>query len=327
MTLDAQILGALRAAGSEAVSGAELAQRLGVTRAAVWARIEELRRVGYDITASPHGGYRLVSAPDALHADDLRARLGSTSGIGRDIQVFRQTTSTNDIAEKLAHDRVQEGVAVFAEAQTSGRGRLGRRWLSPAGKGLWFSVLLRPPWTPRESARITILGATALARAVREIAGDAPEIKWPNDILLRGRKLAGILMELAAEPDRIRHVVLGIGVNVNQTAGDFPADLRSSATSLRIESGRPVDRSALAVAVLRHLERDYRRSIEGQFDAVASDWESLCSTLGQDVAIRVGTRLAQGRAEAVDADGALLLRTEHGRLERITGGDVTLLRS
>ena len=135
MSLDAQILTALRAAGDGAVSGAELSQKLGVSRAAVWARIEELRSLGYDIEASPHLGYRLLSAPDVLHADDLLSRLGKTKVIGRDIRVFQETTSTNDVIEKLARDGVKEGVVVFAESQTRGRGRLGRKWMSPARNG------------------------------------------------------------------------------------------------------------------------------------------------------------------------------------------------
>jgi BirA family biotin operon repressor/biotin-[acetyl-CoA-carboxylase] ligase len=144
MTIDAQILSALRAAGEDSVSGTELSQKLGISRAAFWARIEELRMLGYDIEASPHRGYRLRSVPDLLHADDLLSRLGKTSIVGRDIRVFEKTTSTNDVVEKLARDGVKEGVVVFAESQTKGRGRLGRKWISPSRKGLWFSVLLRP---------------------------------------------------------------------------------------------------------------------------------------------------------------------------------------
>src|SRR5206468_839646 len=164
-TIDAQILTALRSAG-DSVSGADLAQQLCVSRAAVWARIEELRALGYDIQASPHAGYRLVRAPDVLHADDLLSRLGTTKCIGRDIRVFQETTSTNDIIEKLARDGVKEGVVVFAESQTKGRGRLGRQWMSPARKGLWFSVLLRPRLPPQAATRLTIASATALVRAI-----------------------------------------------------------------------------------------------------------------------------------------------------------------
>src|SRR3954463_1579101 len=175
MTLDAQILKTLRAAGDEAVSGTELSQELGVTRAAIWARIEELRQLGYDIEASPHLGYRLLSVPDLLHADDLMSRLGKTKVIGRDIQVFEQTTSTNDVIEKLARDGVKEGVVVFAESQTKGRGRLGRKWLSPARKGLWFSVLLRPDLRPQDATQLTVASATALVRAIRSLAGVKPQ--------------------------------------------------------------------------------------------------------------------------------------------------------
>src|SRR5262245_37716927 len=143
MSVDAQILQALRGTGSGAISGADLSQKLGISRAAIWSRIQALRELGYDIEASPHRGYRLVSAPDLLHADDLAWRLGEKQTIGRDIRVFEQTTSTNDVIEKLARDGAKEGAVVFAESQTQGRGRLGRRWVSPAHKGLWFSLLLR----------------------------------------------------------------------------------------------------------------------------------------------------------------------------------------
>ena len=220
MTVDAQILSAMRRAGAGSVSGADLAQQLGMSRAAVWARIEELRKLGYEITANPHQGYRLLSTPDALHADDLLARLPDNQIVGRDIRVFEETNSTNDVAEKLARDGVREGVVVFAEAQKKGRGRLGRQWLSPARKGLWFSVLLRPDLRPQAATQFTVVAATALARAIRKQTGLMPEIKWPNDILLRGKKVAGILTELSAELDHVKHLIIGIGVDVNLTSAE-----------------------------------------------------------------------------------------------------------
>ena len=201
MTTDAKILSALRE-NPGGVSGAQLAEQLKISRAAVWARIEELRHVGFDIEASPHFGYRIVGEPDALLADDLLARLGKTKIIGRDIRVFEQTTSTNDVIEKLARDGVKEGVVVFAESQTKGRGRLGRKWISPARKGLWFSVLLRPDLRPQETTQLTVASATALRRAIQSETGLKPEIKWPNDILIGGKKVAGILTELSAELDQ-----------------------------------------------------------------------------------------------------------------------------
>ncbi len=324
MTTDAQILAALRAAGEGTVSGAELSQRLGLTRAAIWARVEELRRLGYEIEASPHAGYRLVGTPDVLHADDLLTRLEAARVIGRDIRVFAETTSTNDVIEKLGRDGVGEGVVVFAESQTKGRGRLGRRWLSPPGKGLWFSVLLRPELRPQQATQLTLTAATALRRAIHQETGLSPDIKWPNDILLRGRKVAGILTELSAELDRIKHVILGIGVDVNLAANEFPAELRRLATSLKAEAGHAVARPALAAGILRELDRDYARLRAGEFAAIADEWAAHCATLGQHVTIGVGERRVRGRAEALDDDGALLLRTEHGVIEHIVGGDVTV---
>jgi BirA family biotin operon repressor/biotin-[acetyl-CoA-carboxylase] ligase len=323
MTTDAKILSALRS-NQSGVSGADLAEQLGITRAAIWGRIEELRRLGYEIEAGPHFGYRLVGVPDVLHADDLLARLGKTKVIGRDIHVFERTTSTNDVIEKLARDGVKEGAVVFAESQTKGRGRLGRKWISPERKGLWFSVLLRPDLRPQETTQLTVASATALRRAIQSETGLRPEIKWPNDIVIGGKKVAGILTELSAELDRVRHVILGIGVDVNLGAGEFPPELRKLATSLKIETGRMISRAELATAILRELDYDYARICGGGFAEVADEWQEHCKTIGRQVTIQIGARRIRGRAESLDDDGALLLRTDHGRLERITGGDVTL---
>jgi BirA family transcriptional regulator, biotin operon repressor / biotin---[acetyl-CoA-carboxylase] ligase len=325
---DAEILSAMRQAGQGGVSGAELAQRLGISRAAVWARIEELRRLGYDIQASPHQGYTLRASPDLLHADDLLSRLGrSTRVIGRDIRVFQETTSTNDICERLARDGVAEGVVVFAEAQRKGRGRLGRKWISPPGKGLWFSVLLRPLLPPQGATQLVVAAAVALTQALHNYTRLSISIKWPNDILIAHHKIGGILTELSAELDHIRHVILGIGLDVNLKPGDLPAEVREIATSLSLEMGRTLDRAELAAVVLQELDSCYRRICAGAFDEVADEWERHCVTLGRNVRIQTGNRLIEGRAESLDDDGALLVRTQHGRLERIVGGDVVLDKS
>ena len=324
MNVDAKILKLLRTAGEEPVPGADLAQQSGIHRSAVRARIDALRALGYDIEASPHLGYRLLSAPDLLQAEELLSRLGKTRVIGRDIHVFKETTSTNDVIEKFARDGLKEGVVVFAESQTRGRGRLGRKWVSPAHKGLWFSVLLTPNLAPQEITQITVASATALRRAIQSQTGLRAEIKWPNDILLNGKKVAGILTELHAELDRVQYVILGIGIDVNLTTADFPADVRKIATSLKLELGNAVSRADLAVAVLRELDVDYGRVVSQKFTTLADEWEKHCSTLGREVTIRLGARQVRGRAESLAEDGALLLRTDHGHLERIIGGDVTV---
>jgi len=323
MTTDAKILFALRE-NADGVSGAQLAEQLKISRAAIWSRIEELRSVGYEIEAGPHFGYRLVGEPDALLADDLLSRIGKTKIIGRDIHVFEQTTSTNDVIEKLARDGVREGVVVFAESQTKGRGRLGRKWISPTRKGLWFSILLRPKLRPQEATQLTVASAIALRRAIVSETGLKPEIKWPNDILLNRKKVAGILTEMSAELDKVRHVILGIGIDVNLDAEELPLDLKKIATSLRIESGEIISRAELAAAILRELDFDYGRVCAGKFSEIADEWESYCATIGRNVTVHIGDRKMRGHAEALDDDGALLLRTEHGRLERIIGGDVAI---
>ena len=346
MTTDAKILSALRA-NPDGVSGAQLAEELVISRAAVWARMDELRKAGYEIEAGPHFGYRLVNSPDALHADDLLARLHARWGerpreprsgspgrlagllappkiIGRDIRVFEETTSTNDVIEKLARDGVKEGVVVFAESQTKGRGRLGRKWMSPTHKGLWFSILLRPKLSPQETTQLTVASATALRRAIKTVTGLLADIKWPNDLLIGGKKVVGILTEMNAEVDRVRHVILGIGVDVNQSADEFPVELRKIATSLKIEAGVEISRAELATEILRELDADYARICGGKFSQLADEWEAGCATIGKNVSVQMGVRLIRGCAEALDDDGALLVRTEHGHLERIIGGDVTL---
>lgn len=324
MNLDLQILRALRQSTS-GISGADLAARLEVTRAAVWARVEELRRLGYDIEATPHSGYRLVGTPDALHADDLMARMGEGVLVGRKVQVYESTASTNDLVERLGRDGAEEGVVIFAEAQTRGRGRLGRVWSSPSRQGLWFSVLLRPAIRPEAVTRLIVMAAVALRRGVERFTGVLPGIKWPNDLLIGGRKFAGILTEMSAELDRVRYVVVGIGVDVNQEEEQL-GGMRGFATSLRLETGRAWDRAGLAVSILGELDRAYARLEAGRFGELAEEWEGACITLGQAVSVRVGGRVCRGRAESLDPEGALLVRTEYGHLERVTGGDLTVER-
>jgi BirA family biotin operon repressor/biotin-[acetyl-CoA-carboxylase] ligase len=322
MTIDAAILSTLRRNEGAAVDATDLARAAGISMAQLSSHVVQLRALGYDIASTPHQGYRLVSSPDVLHADDLTARLGTTEVVGRDIRVFEETTSTNDVIDKLARDGVREGVVVLAETQTKGRGRMGRTWISPRGQGLWFSILLRPRLTPQAATQLTIIGATAIARAIRRHTPLIPQIKWPNDILIDGKKVVGILTELSAELDQVKHVTLGIGVDVNVTR--FPPDLQPIATSLAIAAGHRIDRPELAATILRELDADYIRICAGEFAAVAEEWESQCITVGRRVRIDAGDHTLRGRAESLDKTGALLLRTDHGHLEQIIGGDVVI---
>ncbi|HON07718.1 MAG TPA: biotin--[acetyl-CoA-carboxylase] ligase [Verrucomicrobiota bacterium] len=324
MTTDAKILKALRSASSSYVSGAELAASLQISRAAIWSRIEELRQLGYDIEASPHLGYRLKNSPDVLLGDDIISRIEKINIIGREINVFNQTTSTNDVIEKMAVDGVPEGIVVFAESQTKGRGRLGRMWHSTTGKGLWFSILLRPALHPKTAMQLTIAAATATRRSISRFTKNPAIIKWPNDIILNGKKVAGILNEISAEMDIIKYAILGIGVNANQEIEDLPEELRNVATSIKIQTGQTINRCELAASILAELDSEYNKIKEGKFNTIADEWTQFCETIGKQVTIRISDRIIQGRAESVDADGCLLVRKTHGHLERIVGGDVIL---
>ena len=324
MSTLSHILRALRNDAGTGVHGTDISQKLGISRAAVWSHIEELRSLGYGINAGPHKGYRLTEVPDILIADDLTSQLSEDQIIGNQIRVFRETASTNQLVDQIGLAGEPEGLVIFAESQTQGRGRLGRQWISPSKKGLWFSVLLRPALRPPQMTQLTVIAATALARAIRETTPLIPEIKWPNDILINGKKVAGVLTEMSAEPDRVLHAVIGIGLNVNLNEENFPDDLKPLATSLRLECGKPILRSSLAVHLLRALDADYRRIRKGQFKMVSEEWESQCITLQKRVRIHQMDRVIDGYAESLDSEGALMVRTASGLLERITGGDVTI---
>jgi BirA family biotin operon repressor/biotin-[acetyl-CoA-carboxylase] ligase len=277
--------------------------------------VAELKTLGYHIESHPHHGYRLLSSPDRLTADDIKARL-NPQRIGAEILVFENTASTNDVAAQLAAAGAREGLVVFAEAQTKGRGRHGRVWASPRGKGLWFSVVLRPSFPPSAFPRITVAAGVAVARAIRQTTTLDPRIKWPNDIILCRKKVAGILTEVQKNA-----AILGIGINVNCTRDDFPPDLASLATSLAIEVGHRQDRAALVAAVLTALDDCYRRALT-DFDAIVAEWAESCATLGRQLTVKMGRRRIEGHAQALDADGALLLRKDNGQVERILGADV-----
>jgi BirA family transcriptional regulator, biotin operon repressor / biotin---[acetyl-CoA-carboxylase] ligase len=326
MSLDAQLLAAFRAADGGFITTADLGQRLGVSRATVSRHIEELRSLGYDIQHQPSLGHRLAASPDILLAEDIQHRLGRTV-IGRQVLVYERTASTNDVVEKLALDGAAAGVVVFAESQTRGRGRMGRSWASPRGKGLWFSTLLRPKLPMSAVARLTIAASVAIVRAIREQTGLVAEIKWPNDVFIAGRKCAGILAEMRTELDAIKFVILGVGLDVNCDAADFPPEVRRVATSLKMELARdgrePILRGDLAVALLRELERACRLAgDDAGFDGIRREWGRLSSTLGRRVALQIGPHRLEGHAQALDEDGALVVRCDNGRIEHAISGDV-----
>ena len=321
MKTEDKILRFLKSSPEEYTSGEEISRRLDVSRSAVWKDIQGLREMGYQIEAQPHSGYRFVSAPDRLFADEIQWKL-DTEYIGKRIFSYEELDSTNDMAWRLGEQGLPEGSCVFAEYQKKGKGRLGRSWAAPKNKAILFSVLLRPKLSPQELPRLTLAAALSVTRAIKAVTGISVGIKWPNDILYKEKKLCGILTEMSAESDRLRFVVLGIGLNVNTRA----KDLLPTATSLREIAGEEVPRVALVQQILRELEKDMLRLKKMQFDKLSEEWEEHSETTGKRVVATLLDRSVQGQATGIDRDGALWIRKDNGLQEKIVSGDIKHLR-
>ena len=318
-----KILNLLRSSKTGHLSGEELARKCGISRTMVWKHIKSLEREGFGIEAVPSQGYRIISAPDMIRPDDLRRSL-TTTAIGRDVQLFPEVASTNTRAMELASHGAPEGTVVIAEMQTGGKGRLGRSWISPKGN-LYLSVVLRPDLPMHKAPLITLMGAVVVAAAIRDSCGLTAGIKWPNDILIAGKKVCGLLTEMSAEQDRIRHVVLGIGVDVNMPLGELPAEIRAVTTTLAAEAGERIDRTAFACALLERLDRAYRAFLEDP-SAILREWESLNVTINSRVRISGAGESFEGRAAGIDPEGRLIVKQDDGAVRTVAAGDVTILK-
>jgi len=304
------------------VSGERIAEQLGITRSAVWKQVRELRRLGYGIASSRAEGYRLESATGKLLPYEIHKKL-RTRSIGRQIRHFDRTASTSWIAKQLAAETDPEklhGMVIIAEEQTGGVGRLGRAWVSPAG-GIWITIVLKPKIPLDHLFMITMAGAIAIARAIRKEYNISALIKWPNDIFAGDKKVGGLLLEIAAEADTIHYGLLGIGIDANISLGDLPPNLKDTVTSLQAEVGHEVDRVALLARVLREFELRYQQLEEGEYDSIIREWKSLSLTLDQRVAIRTINKTFEGVAIDIDNHGALIIRKDNGRIERVIAGD------
>ncbi len=316
------VLSFLVEAGNEFTSGEALSDKLGLSRAAVFKHVESLRKKGYGIEAAAGRGYRLVEVPDRLTPLEL-SPLINTHDIGRTVHYREVATSTSEIAFRLASEGALHGEVVVAEKQTAGRGRRGRTWISPAKKNLYLSVVLRPELLPQDAPQLTFVAAVATAEAIRD-AGCEATLKWPNDVEIGSRKVAGILTELSAEPGRVNFVVVGIGVNLNAGERDFPEELRGRATSIFLARGAKVPRALFCAALCSKLEAWYDRFADEGFAGVIGRWRELDRTLGRQVSVLSGTQQCTGLAQDVDGSGALLVKTEGGAIERVVAGDVQL---
>ncbi|PIP67563.1 MAG: biotin--[acetyl-CoA-carboxylase] ligase [Candidatus Omnitrophica bacterium CG_4_9_14_0_2_um_filter_42_8] len=319
--LDDKILNYFKKHEEGYVSGEDLSRELGISRAGVWKHIESLREEGYDIEAFPHLGYRLISIPDRLTEIELKWQL-KTDIIARKIYSYKETSSTNDAAYQLAASGEKEGSVIIAESQTAGRGRMGRSWVSPRSKGAYFSVILRPDILPKEVSSITLFSALSVAKTIREMAGLAAFIKWPNDVLINNKKICGILTEMNAETDKINFVIIGIGININ-TKEEF---LPKGATSIMEAKGAEISRVELVKGIFKNLDKYYRLFNGGHIAEIIREYKEFSNFLGKRAQVTYHDTKIEGYVVDVDKEGALILRMDSGLNERILAGDVTMLR-
>jgi BirA family biotin operon repressor/biotin-[acetyl-CoA-carboxylase] ligase len=318
-----KILNLLRSSCSGFTSGEELARKCGISRTMVWKHIKSLEREGFAIEAVPSQGYKITTTPDILRPGDIKTGL-KTTVMGKKIHFLSEVASTNTLAMEMAAEGTPEGTVVIAETQTSGKGRLGRKWISPKGN-LYLSVVLRPKIPMHKAPLITLTGAVAVASAIRTTCGLEAGIKWPNDILISGKKACGLLTEMSAEQDRIRHVVLGIGVDVNMEISELPPEVRLLTTTLAAEAGAKINRIALLQQVLQDLERWYQKLLIHDMD-VLEEWKKLNMTVGNRITVSGAGEALEGLAQGIDRDGRLIVRLDDGTIRTVAAGDVTIVK-
>lgn len=304
------------------VSGQQLCERFQVSRTAVWKVVDQLKKEGYEIEAVPRKGYRLVESPDVLSEAELES-LRSTKWAGKSIFVFKETDSTNIQAKAGGEKGESHGTLYVAESQSAGRGRRGRSWESPAGESIYMSLLLRPELPPVKAPMLTLVMALAVARAIREQTGAEALIKWPNDIVVQGRKICGILTEMSTEMTWINYVVIGIGINVNQN--EFPEELKDCASSLKMETGRRFRRSHLIAAVMEHFEMYYEQFLqEGSLAGFRKEYNELLVNKDRQVKILEPGNHYEAYALGINDTGELIVEKEDGSVQNIFAGEVSV---
>lgn len=306
------------------ISGEEISSRLQVSRTAIWKYINQLKEMGYVIDSQTKKGYKLMESPDILLPQEIQDNL-KTEFIGQSLKYLQQVDSTNLYAKRMAEDDFIEGTVVIAEEQLKGKGRLGRAWVSPKEKGIWMTIMLKPKINTADAAKITLLAACAVCKAIEEKCGVYPKIKWPNDIVLNGRKLCGILTEMGAEQDEITYLIVGIGINANLEEQDFPPELQEIATSIRIEKGSPIIRKDLAAAIINEFENHYKAFIvSSSIKSFNEEYKQKSAVLGKEVRVISSTMQLIGTVTDISPEGQLILKLEDGSLREIISGEVSV---
>jgi BirA family biotin operon repressor/biotin-[acetyl-CoA-carboxylase] ligase len=305
------------------VSGEAISDTLGISRNAVHKHVKSLRNRGYRILGVSRRGYKLEEEPSRL-VMPLVAELTGGSMFGSHFRYYDEIESTNNEAKALAAAGAPEGTVVIAECQTAGKGRLGRRWTSPAGKGLLFSVILRPSLPLSQAHLLTLVAATAASHGIETQTKLAVQIKWPNDLFVHDKKVGGILLESSGEQDVVEWIVVGIGINVNTEYGELPVALRRTAVSLKMAAGQPVDRSELLATVLLSLEKAYVRAVRFGFERPLREFRDRDYLLNKSVSVQTREGPVVGHATGIDEHGALLVQLPHRHVRRFHSGDVSL---
>ncbi|MGB2994110.1 MAG: biotin--[acetyl-CoA-carboxylase] ligase [Paenisporosarcina sp.] len=313
----------LLAANGQPISGQQLADDFGLSRTAIWKHIKELEEDGYEIDTVKKKGYVLTTSPDTLQAAKIDQYL-TTTRFGRKIHYLQSCPTTQPIAHQLAQAGEPDGAIVICEEQTAGKGRLARAWTSTQGKGIWMSVIIRPEIPPTKAPQLTLVAAVAVTRAIEDIADVRAEIKWPNDLLINGKKCTGILTELQADIDRVHAIILGIGVNVNQQLTDFPEEIQSIATSIQMVTGKPVDRAELVARILHHLEIYTDLYVKHGFEPLKILWESYSCTLGKRIKATMIHKQIEGVALGITNEGILQVKTDDGEIHGIYSADIEI---
>lgn len=316
-----RILSLFRSHKDTYLSGEQISDQLNISRAAVWKQVKALRDLGFTIDAKHSQGYRLVDAPDLLLAADIVEGL-QVETVGTEIFCHQEIDSTNSQIRVMAEQGAQEGTVLIADRQSAGRGRLGRRWESPSGVNLYCSILLKPNMPVQQAPQLTFLSAVAVAETLKQVCAIDATVKWPNDILVKGSKISGLLNEMNAETEQIHYVILGIGINLNMTADQFPEELNYPATSALLETGQEVDRILFLRTFLEKIDHYYGEFRSRGFGPIRNRWETLCGLMNQRVSVDMQTQTLMGTVVGLDPDGALRVQTDEGTVERILAGDV-----
>lgn len=322
-TTDKRIAKLLTLLGDNAtfvLSGARIAREIGVSRSTVWRSIERLRELGVRVKGQPSAGYFLENMPDIVTPEFLARRLKG-SLFAKRIHHFFKIDSTNRVAMELGERGEAEGAVVLAEEQTAGRGRAGRTWHSERGAGIYMTLLLRPRLAPVEAPLLTMMAGVVAHAAIEAQTGLRVDLKWPNDLLIGGKKVGGILTEMHAEPSLVRFVIVGLGINVNQVK--FPGELGSTATSLRAASGVPQLRAELLVRLLREFETDYNQFLREGGQRVTERFARVSSYAnGKRVQVSSGTGWYAGTTAGLSPEGLLRVTREDGQTVTVIAGDV-----